>query len=236
MKSELNSINEERGYNGSIVIATPDVPVEWPSTILLSKKGTHEGSRTKKVALTFDTAELVQWLRQTADELELAHYKQIKKFKGEEVMKNLFLKDLELYKEKLKEFGEFDLEEEEIFISSKQKGTWTNEGFFEMNFEIFGPLGLIELSIDSNKSFRIAKTSVPIFVNGFDSLRQLKKLFKDSPFCLNINKIEEVKFDRYSVELSVLEVNNFNELLTCMDQLRNIFKQVKRNPLFETQG
>lgn len=48
MKSELNSINEERGYNGSIVIATPEVPVEWPSTILLSKKGTHEGSRTKK--------------------------------------------------------------------------------------------------------------------------------------------------------------------------------------------
>ncbi|MFC0616176.1 hypothetical protein [Enterococcus faecalis] len=55
MKSELNSINEERGYNGSIVIATPDVSVEWPSIILLSNKGTHEGSRTKKVALTFDT-------------------------------------------------------------------------------------------------------------------------------------------------------------------------------------
>ncbi|WP_441650970.1 hypothetical protein ACTMD7_15010 (plasmid) [Enterococcus faecalis] len=59
MKSELNSINEERGYNGSIVIATPDVPVEWPNTILLSKKGTHGGSRTKKVALTFDTSGLI---------------------------------------------------------------------------------------------------------------------------------------------------------------------------------
>jgi len=78
MKSELNSINEERGYNGSIVIATPDVPVEWPSTILLSKKGTHEGSRTKKVALTFDTSGLIQWLRQAADELESAHYKQLR--------------------------------------------------------------------------------------------------------------------------------------------------------------
>lgn len=78
MKSELNSINEERGYNGSIVIATPEVPVEWPSTILLSKKGTHEGSRTKKVALTFDTVGLIQWLRQTADELELSHYKQLR--------------------------------------------------------------------------------------------------------------------------------------------------------------
>lgn len=55
MKSELNSINEERGYNGSIVIVTPDVPVEWPSTILFSKKGTYEVNRTKKVALIFDT-------------------------------------------------------------------------------------------------------------------------------------------------------------------------------------
>ncbi|NSP68558.1 hypothetical protein HRE70_11385, partial [Enterococcus faecalis] len=73
MKSELNSINEERGYNGSIVIATPDVPVEWPSTILLTTKGTHKRSRTKKVALTFDTMELVHWLRKTADELEITH-------------------------------------------------------------------------------------------------------------------------------------------------------------------
>lgn len=78
MKSELNSINEERGYNGSIVIATPDVPVEWPSTILLSKKGTHKGSRAKKMALAFDTAGLIQWLRKTADELELTHYKQLR--------------------------------------------------------------------------------------------------------------------------------------------------------------
>ncbi|NAA54023.1 hypothetical protein [Enterococcus faecalis] len=77
MKSELNSINEERGYNGSIVIATPEVPVEWPSTILLSKKGTHKGSRMKKVSLTFDTMELVQWLRKTADELEITHNKQL---------------------------------------------------------------------------------------------------------------------------------------------------------------
>lgn len=77
---ELNiyTINEERGYNGSIVIVTPDVLVEWPSTILLSKKGTHEGSRTKKVALTFDTLGLVQWLRQIADELELAYNKQLR--------------------------------------------------------------------------------------------------------------------------------------------------------------
>ncbi|EOB3349337.1 hypothetical protein ACIJDX_002599 [Enterococcus faecalis] len=78
MKSELNSMNEERGDKGSIIIVTPDVPVEWPSTILLSKKGTHEGSRTKKVALTFDTSGLVQWLRETADELELTHYKQLR--------------------------------------------------------------------------------------------------------------------------------------------------------------
>ncbi|MBO6338619.1 hypothetical protein [Enterococcus faecalis] len=78
MKSELNSIKEERGHNGSIVIATPDVPVEWPSTILLTTKGTHKGSRAKKVALSFDTAGLIQWLRQTADELELTHYKQLR--------------------------------------------------------------------------------------------------------------------------------------------------------------
>lgn len=78
MKSELNSIKEERGHNGSIVIATPDVPLEWPSTILLTIKGTHKGSRVKKVFLTFDTAGLIQWLRQTADELELSHYKQIR--------------------------------------------------------------------------------------------------------------------------------------------------------------
>lgn len=38
MKSELNSIKEERGHNGSIVIATPNVPVEWPSTTLLTTK------------------------------------------------------------------------------------------------------------------------------------------------------------------------------------------------------
>lgn len=78
MKSELNSLNEERGYNGSIIIATPDVPLEWPSTILLTTKGTHKGSRVKKVSLTFDTAGLIQWLRQTADELELTHYKQLR--------------------------------------------------------------------------------------------------------------------------------------------------------------
>ncbi|PQD30693.1 hypothetical protein [Enterococcus faecalis] len=78
MKSELNSIKEERGHNGSIVIATPDVPLEWPSTILLTTKGTHKGSRVKKVFLTFDTAGLIQWLRQTADELELSHYKQLR--------------------------------------------------------------------------------------------------------------------------------------------------------------
>lgn len=78
MKSELNSLNEERGYNGSIIIATPNVPVEWPSTVLLTTKGTHKGSRVKKVALTFDTAGLIQWLRQTADELELTHYKQLR--------------------------------------------------------------------------------------------------------------------------------------------------------------
>lgn len=77
MKSELNSIKEERGYNGSIVIATPDVPVEWPSTILLSKKGTHEGSRVKKVYLSFETTELINWLRNTADLLENTHKKQL---------------------------------------------------------------------------------------------------------------------------------------------------------------
>ena len=52
MKSELNSIKEERGHNGSIVIATPNVPVEWPSTTLLTTKRTHKDSRVKKVALT----------------------------------------------------------------------------------------------------------------------------------------------------------------------------------------
>ncbi|EGO2712891.1 MULTISPECIES: hypothetical protein [Enterococcus] len=77
MKSELNSLNEERGYNGSIIIATPDVPLEWPSTILLNTKGTHKGSRVKKVSLTFDTMELVQWLRKTADELEITHNNQL---------------------------------------------------------------------------------------------------------------------------------------------------------------
>ncbi|MDM3980347.1 hypothetical protein [Enterococcus faecalis] len=85
MKSELNSINEERGYNGSIVIATPDVPVEWPSTILLTTKGTHKGSRTKKVALTFDTMELVHWLRKTADELEITHNNQLNGIQSEGV-------------------------------------------------------------------------------------------------------------------------------------------------------
>lgn len=77
MKSELSSINEERGYNGSIVITTPNVPVEWQSTILLTTKGTHKGSRVKNVALTFDTMELVQWLRKTADELEITHNNQL---------------------------------------------------------------------------------------------------------------------------------------------------------------
>lgn len=78
MKSELNSIKEERGNNGSIIIATPDVQLEWPSTILLTTKGPHKGSRVKKVFLTFETAGLIQWLRQTADELELAHNKQLR--------------------------------------------------------------------------------------------------------------------------------------------------------------
>ena len=55
MKSELNSINEERGDNGSIVIATPDVPLKWPNTILLTTEDTQKGNRVKKVALTFDT-------------------------------------------------------------------------------------------------------------------------------------------------------------------------------------
>ncbi|EPH71386.1 hypothetical protein [Enterococcus faecalis] len=77
MKSELNSIKEERGHNGSIVIATPNVPIEWPSTILLTTKGTHKDGRVKKVALTFDTMELVQWLRKTADELEITHNNQL---------------------------------------------------------------------------------------------------------------------------------------------------------------
>ena len=81
MKSELNSLNEERGYNGSIIIATPDVPLEWPSTILLNTKGTHKGSRGNKVFLTFDTMELVQWLRKTADELEITHNKQLNEMK-----------------------------------------------------------------------------------------------------------------------------------------------------------
>ncbi|EKZ0165371.1 TPA: hypothetical protein I0H06_RS12795 [Enterococcus faecalis] len=50
--------------------------LEWPSIILLSKKGTQ--NRTKKAALTFDTVGLVKLLRQTADELELAHKKQLR--------------------------------------------------------------------------------------------------------------------------------------------------------------
>ncbi|WP_438843738.1 hypothetical protein [Enterococcus sp. AZ029] len=74
----MNSLNEERGYHVSIVIATPDVPVEWISIIVLSKKGTHEGNGAKKAALTFDTVGLVQWLWQTANELELAHKKQLR--------------------------------------------------------------------------------------------------------------------------------------------------------------
>lgn len=36
------------------------------------------GNGTKKAALTFDTVGLVQWLRQTANELELAHKKQLR--------------------------------------------------------------------------------------------------------------------------------------------------------------
>lgn len=41
-------------------------------------QGPHKGSRVKKVFLTFDTAGLIQWLRQTADELELSRYKQLR--------------------------------------------------------------------------------------------------------------------------------------------------------------
>lgn len=44
MKSEPNSINEERGHNESIVVTIFNIPVEWPSTILFSKKDTLEGS------------------------------------------------------------------------------------------------------------------------------------------------------------------------------------------------
>jgi hypothetical protein len=78
MKSELNSIKEERGHNGSIVIATPNVPVEWPSTtLLLPQKRTHKDSRVKRKWLNLDTMELVQWLRKTADELEITHNNQL---------------------------------------------------------------------------------------------------------------------------------------------------------------
>ena len=74
----MNSLNEEGGCHGSILIATPDVSVEWSSIILLSKKGTHEGNRTKKAALTFDTVGLVQMVKANSEWIRISSQEVIK--------------------------------------------------------------------------------------------------------------------------------------------------------------
>ncbi|NBA19232.1 hypothetical protein GVK87_12055 [Enterococcus hirae] len=89
-----------------------------------------------------------------------------------------------------------------------------------VDYDTLEILGEVELSFYYDNTFGIAKETVPFYVNDYFSLNKIIEIFFGTPFDIHIEKMRTCSFDRYSISLPEIIIEDFDELLRYIMILR----------------
>lgn len=123
--------------------------------------------------------------------------------------------------------------EKKYFINEVEESGSLSGNYYSVLLADIDLLGSIECQIAYSESERkisyiLYKYCVPFYINDYDSLKKCVSLFYGSPFSLKINKISNINFTRYRIEIEKCQCVDLADMFSYMSLLKNILINIDK--------